>query len=53
VLTSAKFPAHLSVAEEPVVEEGEGEDLFWSTDKAFEGPTAQTERVDPTTAQRD
>jgi hypothetical protein len=48
-----RVPAPLSVAEEPVVEEGEGDDLFWSTDKALGTLTAQTEQVDPTTAQPD
>jgi hypothetical protein len=43
------------VAEVPVVEEGGGEDvdLLRPTDKALQKLTAETEHVDPATAQPD
>jgi hypothetical protein len=49
VLTSAEFLASLEVAEDPIVEEEDGEDvdLFDPKDKAFEKLTAETEQVDP------
>jgi hypothetical protein len=55
VLTSAEGLAHLSLGPEPVVEEGGAGDmdLLRPTDKAFEKLAAETEQVNPATAQLD